>query len=208
MLAAMIVMIGVVVACQVIKTPEHTAGISTSIQVLSWGQRDALHTDDTTGVSTPSHIIYARVALTAGDTEISLPDVHEPHPAYRVWLFADDDGRVSDSSRHALAADGRALVAIPSHDDELVIDDGFSEEILTVPGPECTRLKPGARCEVTLFWWVHGTGRVESVHGVTLTPATADPTDRAASAAGGGYTKWPTMPEESECSGAMQLWCQ
>jgi hypothetical protein len=107
-----------------------------------------------------------------------------------------------------VAADGRALVAVPSHDDELVIDGGTSDEILTVPGPECSRLQPGARCEVTLFWWVYGTGPVESVHGVALTPATVDPTDRAASAAGGSYTKWPTMPEERVCNGGMQRWCQ
>ena len=177
-----------------------------AMQVMSWGQQDGLHTDDTTGVVSPSHVVYATVAITAGDIALSVPSIFEANPRHRVWLSVTDDGRTSDEIRRATTADGTPLLLVPSHDDELVRYSEGQRQVLPVPGPECTALQPGNRCEITLAWWFHGTGPVVGIHGLTLVPTTADPTAPPGDATDVRYLPWPGFPAESECTGVMKQW--
>lgn len=178
-----------------------------TMHVMSWGQQDGLHIDDTTGDTGPGHVVYATVAITAGGTALSVPSIFESNPRHRMWLTVTDDGRTSDEIRRTAASDGTPLLLVPSHNDELVRRSEGQLQVLPIPGPECTDLQPGNRCEITLAWWFHGTGPVAGIAGLTLASAGVDPTTPPSSSAEAAYLPWPGIPAEPECTGAMKQWC-
>lgn len=178
--------------------------VAPTMDVLSWGERDMYHMDDDSGEISDAHLVYATVSITAGSQPISVSDIFDPAPEYLVWLAVADDGRVSDTIRYGNTSDGDPLAFVPSHDDELVRE--FGGPPLPIPGPECTDLSPGQRCETTLAWWFYGTGSVARIDGITFVPASVDPT-RAPPDVAVGYEPWPALAAEERCSGVMEQWC-
>ncbi|MGW5289769.1 hypothetical protein [Rhodococcus pyridinivorans] len=175
-----------------------------TMEVLSWGERDMHHMDDNSGEISLAHLVYATVAITAGSDPISVPDIFDPAPQHLVWLAVADDGRVSDTIRYGSTPDGEPLAFVPSHDDELVRE--FGGPFLPIPGPQCTDLSSGQRCETTLTWWFYGTGPVARIDGITLISASVDPT-RVPPDVVVGYERWPSLAAEEKCSGVMEQWC-
>lgn len=174
------------------------------MEILSWGERDSMHLDEHTGDIGPGHIVYAVVSITAGESEISIPDINTVSPQSTVWLALTNTGRDTLGGQTLPVHSGTALIWLPSHEDKLVSE--FGGEPFPIPDASCSNVQPQHSCQVTLVWYLKEHGSVSQIHGLTLhTPS--EPDAAGHTSANDMFVPWPDMEPDSHCRGQMAAFC-
>ena len=171
-----------------------------TLTIVTWGESDA-YTDEIPGIPVaPSHIVFAQVEVTAGDTALSVPALGTPSPANLLWIEVDaaqhepltDQARRTDSG----------TLWLPSHTAELAVD--FQSEPLLYPDAACSELHPHDKCTVTLVWDLTNHGSVP-IYRLMLLTSPAFPTDPNAALA---QATWPhASTGVLACQSPISSWC-
>jgi hypothetical protein len=167
------------------------------ISIISWGEVDTTHIDDFNGARGPGHIVYATVQITAGTSELAIPDISHADKVNRLWLRLENTSRGAPGAHLTVEPGGIIYDWLPSHEANLMPPSGGAP--YDIPSAACSSIKPNQSCQITLAWELLGYGTVGTPLALKLeSAATNDLLE----------IPWPDLAPETTCSGEMAVFCR